>query len=259
MHYSSAYLTEVCKGQICYYITRESSFYTKMEHSCYFYHWVFPWFSVLVQWWSWRLSLVNCLFLDPVAACCLVFLAAWVGGGCRTWKETWTACWLTDEVEVGGGWKLRLAGFSDHRDWLTQFSRAAPVPLSITRLVFPLKPTTLTHCKQLQRLSEASNLVSLDPVQRAVRKLLFLSAGLSSVNCLTDFTLNEFKYFLHILMKLSGNFFGDVPNSRFDFDLWSAKDQTACQGQWSRGFWSPSNPLCYVTLLSNNAGLFVGI
>lgn len=59
--------------------------------------------------------------LGPCAGLLPDFLAAWVGGGCRTWKETWTACWLTDEVEVGGGWKLRLAGFLDHRDWLTQF------------------------------------------------------------------------------------------------------------------------------------------
>lgn len=153
---------EICKSLFCYIIWPEKcSFYTKMESSCYFSQWVCPRFGVLVQWSSERLSLVSCLFLDPVATSCLVALAAEVGGGCRTWRGTWAACWLTDEVEVGGGWKLRLAGFSDHRDWLTQFSSAAPVPLSITRLVFPLKPTTLTHSKQLPGLSEPSHLTLL--------------------------------------------------------------------------------------------------
>lgn len=102
------------------------------------------------------------------------FLAAWVGGGCRTWKETWTACWLTDEVEVGGGWKLRLAVFFffDHRDWLTQFPVQHQFLLvSPECFFFPCSPQPGVIINSYQVC-----LVLLDSVQRAVTKLLFLSA-----------------------------------------------------------------------------------
>lgn len=174
-----------------------------MENSCHFSQWVCPWLGVLVQWSSQRLSLVSCLLLDPVATPCLVFLAAEVGGGCRTWKETWAACWLTDEAEVGGGWKLRLAGFSDHRDWLTQFSSAAPVPLSITRLVFPLKPTTLTHYKQLPGLSEPSHLMLLIQFSQQLESFCF--SPWVPLNCLNDW--KELKYWMKILFTHSNRTF----------------------------------------------------
>lgn len=178
---------EICESLICYYFTWAMQLLHQNGKHLLFFSMSMSmiWcFSPVVEPKAVIGQLPLLVFLDPVATSCLVFLAAEVGGGCRTWKETWAACWLTDEVEVGGGWKLRLAGFSDHRDWLTQFSSAAPVLLSITRLVFPLKPTTLTHYKQLPGLSEPSHLTLL--IQFSEQLESFCFCPWVPLNCLTE-------------------------------------------------------------------------
>lgn len=74
-------------------------------------------------------------------------------------------------MEIEAGWFFRPQRLTD------PVSSAAPVPLSITRMVFPMQPTTLSHYKQLPGLSEPSNLVLLDLVQRAIIKaFIFVSS-----------------------------------------------------------------------------------
>lgn len=47
-------------------------------------------------------------------------------------KLSWMACWLTDEVEVGGGWKLRLPGFETiETGWPTFHSSTSSFQCSI--------------------------------------------------------------------------------------------------------------------------------
>lgn len=76
-------------------------------------------------------------------------------------------------MEIEAGWFFRPQRLTD------PVSSAAPVPLSITRLVFPLKPTTLSHYKQLPGLSEPCNLVLPDSVQ-----LVFVSSQVKSSSTL---------------------------------------------------------------------------
>lgn len=66
--------------------------------------------------------------------------------------RSWMACWLTDEVEVGGGWKLRLAGLETiETGWPSFHSSTSSFQCSIVTQWFSPSSPKLCSTKRAYR------------------------------------------------------------------------------------------------------------